>query len=364
MENKKISSIEFWRFIFCVALAIGSLNTIIWAKGDVNLMFNGYHFGAFFFFLAGYFLMNHYQKNKNNHHEAAVNAWHYTQKRIKALYPLLLGSVALTFIVRNVILETSSTDIFKVAMNSLWEFLGLGALGVTNLWNAPLGYVSAILIAGFIIYYVINKSEDIFKILAVVLAIIVYSYGIANGWNNAATILGIPLMLMRVMAGMSIGALLYYPVSNLQKKKLTENVTMVLSVAHIALAMFILYIWFHGTSINELTVGLLILLFVFILLVNKDYISVLYNDSAFLNDLGHLSVYYFASHLAFVYLIPYLFPEMSYQASIVFNILFTLCWAYIIMYIDDYLIKPIFKEDQVEKTEKKLIKKVTRRVKK
>ena len=57
MENKKNSAIEFWRFIFCIALAIGHLNTIVWQKSNVNLMSKGYYFVAFFIFLSGYFLM-------------------------------------------------------------------------------------------------------------------------------------------------------------------------------------------------------------------------------------------------------------------------------------------------------------------
>lgn len=363
MEKQKNTAIEFWRFIFCIALAIGHLNMTIWKNSKVNLLFNGYYFVAFFIFLSGYFLMANYQKNKKNDakEEASARAWNYTKKRINALYPVLLGGIILAFITRNVILETNVNQLFTVFMNSIWEFLGLGALGVSNLWNEPLVYISAIFISGFIIYYLLSKNEDVFRILALVFAIIVYGSAINSGWVNNGFILGIPSILARIMAGMGVGALMYYPVSYFKDKKFNENITMVFSIAHITLAMIILYIWVHGASFNELAYGILIFFFTFILLVNKDYISAIYNDLPFFNDLGKISLYYFASHMAFIYLLAYLFPEMGYVPSIVFNILFTICWAYIMMYIDDYIVSPIFRQKKDELSSKKITKKTVKR---
>ena len=367
MEEKKNSAIEFWRFIFCIALAIGHLNMIVWNKGDVNLLFKGHYFVAFFIFLSGYFLMANYQKNKskNTKETAITKAWNYTKKRILALFPALFMGVALAFVVRNVIVDTPVHELFTVFMNSIWEFLGLSALGVTNLWNEPLIYISAIFIAGFILYYLINKSEELFKIITIITAIIVYSFGISNGWNGTDFLLGIPLPLIRIFAGMAIGALMYYPVAYLKAKKFSENVTMVFSIAHIALAMMILYIWFHGANFSELVYGLILLAFTFILLVNKDYIAILYNDNKFLNELGRLSLYYFVSHISFIYLLNFMFPEMGYVPSIAFNILFTLCWSYILMYIDDYLITPAFRSKAITENKpaiKKVTKKTTKKV--
>lgn len=92
MKEKKISSIELWRFIFTIAIAIGHLNAIIWSKEDVNLLFNNYRFLAFFMFLSGYFLMSHYQKNKDMG-EASTAAWKYTKNKISALYPMLRDNI-------------------------------------------------------------------------------------------------------------------------------------------------------------------------------------------------------------------------------------------------------------------------------
>ncbi len=349
-EEKKNSAVELWRYIFTIAIAIGHLNAIVWSKGNVDLLFTGYKFLAFFMFLSGYFLMVHYQKNKRTlkKEEASVSAWQYTKKRISALYPALFGGVLFAFIVRNVIAETSMNEIFSVFMNSLFEFLGISQLGMNTmtLWNEPLWYISALFIVGYILYYLVSKNEDIFRVIAVIFLVIVYGgLGLYGSVTDAPlSILGIPSNIIRLMAGMCAGMVMYYIVNYFQKKKFNENITMIFSVLHIGLAVTILYIWLHGPNINASIYDLLLFIFTTILLVNKDYISVLYNDSEVLNCLGRLSLYYFACHIGFIYLLANLFPEMTYVPSIIFNIVFSTCWAFIMLYFDEYVITPIFRE--------------------
>ena len=79
--------------------------------------------------------------------------------------------------------------------------------------------------------------------------------------------------------------------------------------------------------------------------------------SSICNFLGRLSLYYYALHIIFVFLIAYLFPELSYSSSIIFNILFTTGAAFILMCFDDYVITPLFRKEKVEvkkSTRKKL----------
>ena len=360
MENKRLSTIELWRFIFVVALAIGNLNLIIWGPKNVNLIFNGSYFIAFFMFLAGYFLMNNYQKNKEKNKNKSVGsvAW---KKRFSQLYPILLGGTIFAFIARNVVAETKASEVLMIFMNSIWEFFGLGSLGLTNLWNAPLVYISALFIVSFILYYIVNKSEDFFKLFAVLCIILVYgTFGLnAASWSDlSVTVLGIPFAIARLMAGMCVGMLMYYLVEYFKKKEFTENITMVFSFLHIALAMFLLYFWFHGGNWNEPVFGVVLFVFLVILLVNKDYISVLYNDSEICNSLGKLSLYFFVSHIAFVYLLAYLFPEMTYVPSILFNVLFTLCWSFIMKNNVNNDIKQTTKTEE-KKVSKPRVKKVT-----
>ncbi len=378
MKNSKISTIELWRFILVLAIALGHLNTFIWQGKGESLFFTGGRVLAFFMFLSGYFLMAHYKKQKNKDASPAKQAWQYTGKRFKALYPILFIGVLLAFIVRNAINGTRITQIFGVFMDSIWEFLGISqigavgllelksmtfdiSLGTSQLWNGPLWYISALIIAGLILYYVVSKSEDFFAgFFAPVFIILTYaSVGLTDaGWDRTVlNAIGFPNGLARVMAGMCLGMLMYYIVEYLRKKKFSELMTMTFSILHIGIAIFLLYTIYVGITWSEFTNGIILYVFCIILLTNKDYISVLYNKSSICNFLGRLSLYYYALHIIFVFLIAYLFPELSYSSSIIFNILFTTGAAFILMCFDNYVITSLFRKEKVEvkkSTRKKL----------
>ncbi len=359
--EKKNSAIELWRYIFTIGIAIGHLNQIIWNKNDVNLLFTGSKFLAFFMFLSGYFLMANYKKNKENK-APSVNAWNYTKKRINALYPALFSGVLLAFVIRNVVAKTPFNELLTIFMNSIFEFLGISQLSMnfSTLWNSPLWYISALFVVGYILYYIVSKSEDLFRFIAVLF--IIWVYGIlhlsATSADGVVLVGMVPANMLILMAGMMLGMLMYYIVDYFKKKKFTENVTMIMSILHITLAMLILYFWVHNASWNNEVYDLILFVFTTILLINKDYISVLYNDSVALNLLGRLSLYFYVSHIGFIYLLAYLFPEMPYVPSIIFNISFSTCWAFILLYIDDYFVTPVFRKN------KKEVKKLPKKVKK
>lgn len=371
MKSSKISTIELWRFILTVAIALGHLNSFIWSQSGEDLIFTGGRVLAFFLFLSGYFLMAHFQKHKKDESaKPAKSAWKYTGERFKALYPTIFMGVLLAFVIRNAISGTKITEIFGVFMDSIWEFLGISQIGavgllelktiivepvagVSQLWNGPLWYISALIIAGLFLYYIVSKSEDFFTgLFAPLFIVLTYaSAGLTKiGWDRTSVnAIGFPNGLARVMAGMCIGMLIYYVVDYLRKKKFSEGLKLTFSVLHIGIAIFLIYTIYAGITWSEFTNGIIILLFTIILLTNKDYISALYNNSSVCNFLGRISLYYYASHIAIVFLIAHIFPEMSYHAAIVFNILFTTCCAYIMMCIDDYIVTPLFRKEKIEK---------------
>lgn len=378
-KKKPITSIGFWCFIFAIGIGIDYLNIYIWRDTE-HLIFTGGKFLSFFILLAGYILMDHYQKSKKDKEKdcPSISAWKYAGKKYSALYPSLLGGVTLAFIVRNIISKTKLSSIIPIFMDSIWEFLGISQIGAVGLfeqttgavltspgtssiWNTPLWVISAIIISSLFLYYIVSKSEDFFGgIFAPIFIIITYaSLGLStNGWSHTALgSIGLPCGLARVMAGMSIGMLLYYVVYYLRKREFGEAETICLSLIHIVLIMIFIYTWYYGFTWNELTSGLLMCLFLVVLLTDKDYISDLYNNSKIGLFLGKLSLYYYSCFFAFIFFLSWLFPEMSYHASILFNILFSSCWAFIMMYFDDYIITPIFrrnKKDKIKKDKKKI----------
>ena len=103
-QSGKISTIELWRFILTIGIALGHLNSFIWSNTNETLIFTGGRVLSFFLFLSGYFLMAHYQKHKKTDSTTpAKSAWKYTGERFKALYPTIFMGVLFAFIVRNAI---------------------------------------------------------------------------------------------------------------------------------------------------------------------------------------------------------------------------------------------------------------------
>ena len=280
-KSSKISTIELWRFILTVAIALGHLNSFIWRDAGVDQIFSGGRVLAFFLFLSGYFLMAHFQKHKKEDSEKpAKAAWKFTGGRFKALYPTIFMGVLFAFIVRNAISGTKITEIFGVFMDSIWEFLGISQIGavgllelktvivepvagVSQLWNGPLWYISALIIAGLFLYYIVSKSEDFFTgLFAPLFVVLTYaSVGLTEiGWDRTSVnAIGFPNGLARVMAGMCIGMLIYYVVDYLRKKKFSEGMKLTFSVLHIGIAIFLLYTIYAGISWSEFTNGIIIL---------------------------------------------------------------------------------------------------------
>lgn len=368
MKNKITTTIGFWSFIFVIAIGFGYLNNYVWASTGQKLIFTGGSVISYFLFLAGFYLMKNFKENQSKE-MAFKKSWKYTLNRFSKLYPTLFGGVLCAFIIRNVINKTSILNIFGVFINSIWEFLGLSQIGIVNalevktltfnpvagvsyIWNAPLWVVSAIIISTLILYYVVSKSEDFFAgIFAPVFLILTYtSIGFAGKLDsNLLNSFGILNGLARVIAAMIIGMYLYYIVEYFKKKKFSENIKLLLSFLHVILGVFILWNIYNGINWSEVTNSLFILLFLAILLIDKDYISVLYNKSPLCLFLGKLSYYYYAYFIVFVFMLAYIFPEMSYGASLIFNLLYSICWAYIMFALDDSVITPIFRKKRLNK---------------
>ena len=344
----KNKAIGFWMFIFVLGISISSLNSLIWADSGRELLFTGGFFTSAIMFLAGYLLMDYYKNNEK------TGALKYTGLVIRKLYPALLGGVILAFIIKNAIMGNSLLAVAKAFFDSIWEFLGLSSItfgslsGTSMLWNEPLWIFSAIIISSYILYFIVSKKEDLFVFLSIIFILFVYGSSFINAFN-------IDIGLLRVMATMCLGMILYYIVSYVQNKKLGEVKTMALSIVHISLIMFIVYNWINGVYLNEITCSVIIYILIGIVLINKDYISVLYNNFEVGKFFGNISIYYYSAYIAFIAMLAYLYPQMDYYASIIFNILFTTCWSIIMMYFDEYFVRPVIfmKRKRVKKSSAK-----------
>lgn len=370
--KKKNNAVEFWRFIFTIAVAFGHFNSFAWAGkiSSEDFIMSGGRILGLFLFLSGYFMMLSYQRKKAKGLTEGVSpakqAWAYTGKRWLGLYPALLGGVTFAFIVRNWIAGTPLSKIPTLLAGSMFEFLGLFQLGVVGyneqktteqlvqfineggvspLWNGPLWYISAILIVSVVIYYVLVKNEDFF-IAFFCPIVIIGSYGYAR-LNQGADFLrtttgwlGIPNNLLRVAAGMCIGCLMYFVVDYFKKKTFSKAMTATFTILNALLIVFFVYTIWNGIAWSEFANNAFIIPFTIILLVQKDLLSKLF-DNKLSAYLGKLSLYFYCCHIVFVFLLPFLFPEMSYGTMAIVFVIACFIWSNIMMLFDDYVVTPL-----------------------
>ena len=120
----------------------------------------GYLGVDFFFVLGGFLLMQHFRYKNHSEQMPVTIAWSYTIGRYKRLLPAYLFAFLISILLGISLAETISGSVF--VNNSIWELSMLEGFGITeNLVVGPGWFCSSMLIAGFIIYFLLAKNEKI-----------------------------------------------------------------------------------------------------------------------------------------------------------------------------------------------------------
>lgn len=289
-----------------------------------------------FMAFSGYFMMAGYKKKQARGQlegvSAGAQALGYLKTRLFALMPLTLFANLLGFVAKNIWQDIPLRDWPVHLLNAVSEFSGMfiAGLGFGNpsvgMWgegsrvlqiaNTPLWFMSGIFVVGYFVYYLIAKNEKLFSYLIAPATIILF-YGsnyqstAVPMWYDIHSIgsfnyaMGVPLMFV----GLSIGALLWYPVEALKNKKFSKGMTIFLTVVQIILTFVVLVrTWVPTTSafgkwfnIGWVNVHLLSIVFSFLVLLNKDYCTRFPLFSSKIWALpGRLALYVYAIHFPLI----------------------------------------------------------------
>ncbi|MCI6959501.1 MAG: hypothetical protein MR743_06580 [Oscillospiraceae bacterium] len=389
-KTPRNNAIELWRFIFTVGISYGhfhsfgvralGIDSSIWVMQGSRLL-------AAFVVLSGYFMMDGYmrklQRGSLEGLSAASLSWGYFGKRYLALGPAAFIAVLVAFIARNVINGTSLSLIPTVLVNSIYEFFSLNQLGIvgvhettsatalaealdsgvtTTIWNGPLWYISALLIAGTLLYYMLSKNQDFFVgFLCPFIILGVYGY---EGYNSILSGTGrmfskgnlgfFDLLngVLRVGAGMCVGVLLWYIVAFVKEHPLSGKAKGVLTVVNALLSVMFLYTMWFGIPWGEFQHELIQTAFIGILLINQDGLSKLYNQK-WAGYLGRVSLYFYLCHVITTFVLTAMFPTMSYMALVGLFFVVNLVAAIVFKAIDDTVITRFIRKPILSYMEKK-----------
>lgn len=366
-DSIKVSAVEFWEFIFVLAFALFNFNLIAWGinLGEEITLFSGGKVLDYFIILTGVYLVSTYEKLKAKKTKN-ISTFKYVREQLVNYYPTILLGVLLVFVVRVSIGGVSLIRIPKLVVGSFMELLGLSQFGLVSysiipstealnlaistgtiniLWNEPLSYLTAMIIAGMILFYILNKNEDLFKTIVCPLTVLIgfSTIGMMEQYISVSpSIFNLSASIVRSFAGLALGSLLYYVVKYFKNKSYTKYNKMLLTLINFLFIVYFVWSFIYGNDWNDLINIIFIIPFMFINLLGEDYISRVL-DSRFSVYLGQISLYVFASHMAFVYLVPYLFPNLSFVNMSIVYLIFCLVWGNIIYVFDTSVITPLFR---------------------
>ncbi len=363
----KNNTIEFWRFLFTIVIVASHINRNYAGKEGVTTIFGGAgNVLVIFLILSGYFLMRSYKSSKERGEtkdSAGKQAARYLGKRIKRLYPLLLLGIFTCFIARNIfVLHNPVSTWPHLFVSSILEMSGIVITGIgmsePDLWFPAGWYISVLIVCGYLVYYLVAKDEDKFKsFTGPMIVFLVYGYWFMSGtggiWFKMAFNNLVCNGLLRGLAGISLGVVLYEPIECLKKIKFGSVGKVILTIFNACVIAFVCWAVYsndanyatgfisgqEGISTTFYILSFAIMVLTIIAMMNTDYISKALNNpvSGFL---GKNAIYMYIAHRAWAFCLPVVFPEAEYYSMMIIICVLTFATGLLFMLIDEGLFQP------------------------
>ena len=205
MRNiSKDNSIWIWRIVFTYLIMMFHLFNSYGIPSKLYLATD------FFFLVSGFFLAKQAMENKYN------SAYHMIAYKVKKYYPHYLFSLLVSFVIFSVLgygPQVNGLEFFLEA-----TFLSMVGLNITNMVNVPTWYISVMLLAGYVIYFLLKSYRKMFvEFIAPISVVVVFAWFYRNiGFLSHSTLgenittgifMNRPLLLGYMV--MTIGVMLY-----------------------------------------------------------------------------------------------------------------------------------------------------------
>lgn len=377
-------AVEFYRMMFCLSFAAihvwqvlpttrGQKPAHMWAL-DCMLPFMAF---------SGYFLMQGYQSKKKKAAAAgvampapSVQAATYLWSRVKALWPVYIIGTLMGMFVMSKRFGTTLAELPVFILNTLPELVGIQItgigignnyvgnveLGVTGsagslMLNAPLWFISAIFIAGYIVYYAIAWNEELYLglVTPVATAVLFATHHLGGTdpmWLYYDTVGSFMLNcgLLKMICLMSVGALMWKGVNKLKDVEFTKGFTVFLTIIQTAMGIFFVYrTWTPytasiGLDISFSSIYLLSIPFTFLLLLNKDGFTHFMNMKIW-EFPGKLALYFYIVHYPTMMLLGRFIQDL--KVVFIALVIVSSILAILLYLLNDKLLQPWLKNHSV-----------------
>ena len=250
MNKQNDNMIYIWRIIFANMIAAFHFGKVYYIAKDMGI-FNGWYISVEFFFIVSGFLL--YRQCKSNRYATNVE---YIKDKYFNIYPIYIICFAVMFIFKTAA-DPSTRAIYF--FDSFWEMVGLQCIGLNRGWDYISGtswYISALLICGFFLYFLLQNYEKFTVGFLIPLCIMVfYSWFYRNGAILDFTIAGeMPGFytngaLMRGVTGMGLGVIAARLNSYLQKN--ARNILLWKGLGVAGFLIVIVWSFMKGYTYND-----------------------------------------------------------------------------------------------------------------
>ena len=301
MKNK---ALEFWRFIFAIVICLYHYR----AQISKTFLPSGYLAVEFFFIISGYLLaksvLSSIQSMDTNHSSPEIDTLRFFWKKIKRLWPHYTLSLCISIMISVLFLKRYS--FIHVLRFGVPEFFMLQMSGLSNVdftGNAADWYVSSLILASFICYYLCRKNFKLFCYIASpVIALSCYTY-LYHTFGHLGSVRSYRLNMysgtIRAFAGICLGCMCFALVKFINKNfKITKKGAFIFSIVDLFCIALIIFRFSDEwkTSKDFLMLPIFLLLIINIFIDGRGSIVQKILDAPYSMKLGKISYAIFLNH--------------------------------------------------------------------
>lgn len=326
---KRNYEIDFWKFIFTFVILIFHSRKLECLGGNPDLLAKGYLGVEFFFMVSGFMMMAGVMKNSKKGIEQSN--WAFIFKKYKAFFPAIFFAFITNFLVWNLYCEkraiTETIEAFFYSIPELFMVRYSGIRWATHFYNGPSWYISAMLLAMFVLYPIAKRYKEKFGMyIAPIVSVSFYawiSHGQAKHNINLTHewLKYINAGFARAVAGLCLGAFVYFAAEYFKNNARQLNkVGNILFVGVELILVVTLYVFMRNSAVKSFAeatdyVAIIVIALLLILVAAKNYDTSKIFGSKPMQLLYKLTLPIFLNQRVALYFLEYYKPDYSFKVE-------------------------------------------------
>ena len=345
MNGGKNRYIELLRFVFCIFILLHH-SGFVSADGK-GLLPSGGVIADAFFMLTGYFACVHLNNKCEKIQKPLIYSVKYTYKKLIKVLPYSSFGILIIYMLELIqvgfklsIREYIHRLYYMIVELGFLSMTGLIKTDLLNFRNAPLWYLSAILLSLPLVMYISIKTNLIFKRVIVwfiplcIQMWMVERYGGALPWMDSWVI--VKSGAVRGFSSIMMGFGIYYGSSFLKQNKERVNRTFRIMLTTVEIFLFIILFYNMNVGVNRYNEILTLYIVYFMLMLSLSELTYTCRlDSPIFDFLGKISLPVYCIHWGIYRWMAGYFGYIDFWPSVIITLTLCIITSVMLMTITD-----------------------------